>query len=61
MKGKLVKNIVKKPFRFILTFEDGRTEKMEIEAESFSAAVLSLPRFSAVGTYKYQLVSRWTE
>lgn len=57
MKRKLVTNVVKHPYVFLLHFEDGRTEKKEIQAESFSAAVLSLPRFADAGKYKYTLVS----
>lgn len=53
MRKKLITNVVKKPFKFTLTFEDGRTQDITVEAESFSAAVLSLPRFSDVGKYSY--------
>lgn len=53
---KLVTNVVKKTYRFSLLFEDGRTEEVEIPAECFSAAVLSLPRFKDVGKYKYTLL-----
>ena len=54
--GKLKTNAVKTPFVFSLHFPDGRTEEVEVQAESFSAAVLALPRFSEVGKYKYTLV-----
>lgn len=55
--AKLVTNVVKKTYAFSLLFEDGRTEEVEVLAESFSAAVLSLPRFKDVGKFKYTLVS----
>ena len=53
---KLVKNVLKKTYLFALHFPDGRTEEVEVNAESFSAAVLSLPRFSETGKYKYTLI-----
>lgn len=53
---KLITNVVKKPWVFALQFEDGRTEEVEVQAESFSAAVLSLPRFAEVGRYKYTVL-----
>lgn len=56
MKKKLVTNVVKHPYVFLLHFEDGRTEQVEVNAECFSAAVLSLPRFCDVGKFKYELV-----
>ena len=56
MKGTLRQNVIKKPWHFILHFEDGRTEEMTVQATSFSAAVLSLPRFADVGRFKYTLV-----
>lgn len=55
-RGKLITNVVKKPWRFLLHFPDGRTEDLTVEASSFSAAVLALPRFADVGKYKYTLV-----
>lgn len=55
---KLIKNVVKKPFRFLLTFLDGRTEEVTVEAESYHNAIYALPRFSEVGKYKYE---HWNE
>lgn len=46
------------PYVFLLTFEDGRTERVEVSVGCFSAAVLGLPRFSDVGKYKYELLNR---
>lgn len=47
----------KKPtWNFLLSFEDGKSENVTVEARDFSAAVLSLPRFADVGKYKYTLV-----
>ena len=51
---KLIKNVVKKPFRFLLTFADGRTEEVTVEAESYNSAIFALPRFAEVGRYKYE-------
>ena len=53
---KLMQNVVKKPWHFLLHFADGRTEEKTVEASSFSAAVLALPRFADVGKYRYTLV-----
>ena len=58
---RLRQNVVKKPWRFILHFTDGRTEEMTIEASTFSAAVLSLPRFADVGKFKYTIVGAKAE
>lgn len=55
-RGNLKTNTIKHPFVFRLMFADGRTEEVEVSADSFSAAVLSLPRFAEVGKYKYTLV-----
>ena len=55
-RGKLKTVTGKMPFVFALQFTDGRTEEVEVQAGSFPAAVLSLPRFSDVGKYKYELV-----
>ncbi len=51
---KLVKNVVRKPWRFRLHFEDGHTEEITVQAESYHVAVYSLPRFAEVGKYKYE-------
>lgn len=48
----------KKQFRFLLNFDDGRTEEVAVTAGSFSAAVIGLPRFAEVGKYKYKLLNR---
>lgn len=53
---KLRTNTVKHPFVFNLLFADGRTEEIEVQTDSFSAAVLALPCFAEVGKYKYTLV-----
>lgn len=50
---KLVTNTVKKPFTFILTFSDGRTDEVTVMADSYHSAVYGLPRFAEVGRYKY--------
>lgn len=54
--NKLIQNVVVKPYIFVLTFEDGRKERIEIEAESYRAAAMRLPRFAEVGKYRYKLV-----
>lgn len=61
MKGKLVKNVVKKPFVFVLHFEDGRTKKVTILAESFSAAELLIPRELGVTGYECTLANETKE
>lgn len=53
--NKLIRNVVVKPYTFSLTFEDGRKQKIEIEAESYRAAAMRLPRFAEVGRYRYKL------
>ena len=53
---KLIKNVVPSRWVFLLHFEDGRTEEMTVEAETFSAAIFSLPRFADVGKFKYELI-----
>lgn len=53
--AKLVQNVVKKPYVFILQFADGRTDEVTVNAESYHSAVFGLPRFSVVGNYKYTL------
>ena len=53
---RLIQNVLKKSWTFALHFADGRTEEQTVQAESFSAAVLSLPRFAEVGKYKYTLL-----
>ena len=55
-RGKLRTNAVKQPWVFLLHFEDGRTEEMTVNAETFSAAIFSLPRFADVGKFKYTLL-----
>lgn len=40
---RLVKNVVKRPYRFLVEFKDGRTEEITVEAESYHSAILSLP------------------
>ena len=48
----------KKPtWHFLLSFENGKSEDVTVEARDFSAAILSLPRFADAGKYKYKLVS----
>lgn len=55
-RGKLKTNTVKHPYVFRLMFTDGRIEEVEVQVDSFSAAVLALPRFAEVGKYRYELV-----
>lgn len=40
---KLVKAVVKRPYRFLVTFKDGRTEEVTVEAESYHSAIMGLP------------------
>lgn len=56
--SKLRTNVIKKKWTFALTFTDGRMEEVEVEAESYSAAILSLPRFADVGRYKYEPIKK---
>lgn len=56
--SKLIKNVVTKPFRFILHFPDGRDEEITVDAESYHSAVYGLPRFADVGPYKYELLKK---
>ena len=42
MTKKLVLNVVKRPYRFLVHYTDGRTEERIIEAESKDAAFLIL-------------------
>lgn len=37
-------NVVTCPWRFRVTYADGRTEQVTVEAESYNAATLGLPR-----------------
>ena len=53
---KLRTNVVKKPWTFLLTFADGRTEEVTVESESYHNAVYALPRSADVGKYKYTLL-----
>lgn len=53
---RLIQNVVKNEWVFSLHFSDGRNEKVTVNASCFSAAVLSLPRFSDVGKYRYTLL-----
>ena len=40
---KTVHAVVKRPWRFLVTFKDGRQEEVTVEAESYHVAVYSLP------------------
>lgn len=53
---KLVTNVLKRPYTFLLTFPDGRTEEKTVQAESESAAVLLLPDKAEVGEYEYAIL-----
>lgn len=53
---KLITNVIKRPYTFLLTFPDGRTEEKTVQAESESAAVLLLPDKAEVGEYDFTLV-----
>lgn len=53
---KLVTNVIKRPYTFLLAFPDGRTEKKTVQAESESAAVLLLPDKAEVGEYECHLI-----
>lgn len=48
---RLVKNVVKRPYRFLVEFKDGRAEQITVEAESYHSAILSLP--AGKRRYKY--------
>lgn len=45
-------------WRFLLHFTDGRTEEVTVHAREFHEAIFGLPRFSDVGKFKYELVSK---
>jgi hypothetical protein len=48
----------KKPtWHFVLSFEDGRTEEITVEARDFPSAIFTLPRFADVGKFKYKLLN----
>lgn len=47
---RLVKNVVKRPYRFLVEFKDGRTEEVTVEAESYHSAIMCLP----TGKRKYR-------
>ena len=49
-------NVIKKPWRFLLHFSDGRTEEITVQAESYHNALYALPRFADVGPYKYDFL-----
>lgn len=53
---KLVTNVIKHPYTFLLTFPDGRTEEKTVQAESESAAVLLLPDKAEIGEYECHLI-----
>lgn len=44
-------------WHFLLSFDDGRTENVTVEARDFSSAIFSLPRFADVGKFKYKLLN----
>lgn len=48
----LVKNVVPRRWRFLVTYKDGREEEVEVEAESYHVAVYALPS----GKRKYKLL-----
>ena len=50
--SKLIKNVVKRPWTFLVTFKDGREEYVTVESESYHNAVYGLPR----GKKKYRLI-----
>ena len=49
---KLKTNVVKKQWHFEVTYSDGRTEQVTVEAESYNAAIFGLPVFGPKGKYK---------
>ncbi len=51
---KLVKAVVTRPYRFLVTFKDGRTEEITVEAESYHSAVYGLPK----GKKKYKAIDK---
>lgn len=55
-KPMLVTTVIKRPFTFLLTFPDGRTEEKTVQTESESAAVLLLPDKAEVGEYEAVLL-----
>lgn len=50
---KLVTAVVKRPYTFLLSYNDGRTEWVTVQAESESAAALLLPDKAEVGEYRH--------
>ena len=50
--NKLVKNVVPRRWRFLVTYKDGREETVTVEAESYHVAVYALPS----GKRKYKLL-----
>lgn len=52
--SKLVKNVVPRRWRFLVTYRDGREEEVEVEAESYHVAVYALPS----GKKSYKLIEK---
>ena len=50
------KNAIQKKFKFLLHFDDGRTEEITVQSETYHGAIYSLPRFADVGRYRYEYI-----
>ena len=50
--SRVIKNVVQKPWRFLVTYKDGREEYVTVMSESYHNAVYGLPR----GKKKYRLI-----
>lgn len=50
------KNAIQKRFKFLLHFDDGRTEEITVQSETYHGAIYSLPRFADVGRYRYEYI-----
>lgn len=58
---KLVTNVTKHKYTFLLTYSDGTTEWRTVQAESEAAAVLLLPDKAEAGEYTYTTEKKGTE
>lgn len=58
---KLIRNVVKHRYDFVLHFADGSTKEIKIMAESFSAAELLIPKALGVTGYECTLANETKE
>lgn len=54
---KLTKNVVMKPWRFLVVMRDGTEQEITVQAESYHNAIYALP----AGKKKYKLLSEGEE